>query len=120
MDGANVVGSRPDGWWPDRAGAARRLYERLAAATLPYDRVVLVLEGAAKSGVATDVGGTLQVVHAPRVGDDEIVAQAEAAAANGEAVTVVTADRGLESRVRGVGAQVQAPGRFLAALPTTI
>lgn len=25
VDAANVVGSRPDGWWRDRAGAARRL-----------------------------------------------------------------------------------------------
>ena len=25
VDGANVVGSVPDGWWKDRAGAARRL-----------------------------------------------------------------------------------------------
>ena len=30
VDGANVVGSRPDGWWRDRAGAAIRLYDELA------------------------------------------------------------------------------------------
>ncbi|MGO8957049.1 MAG: NUDIX domain-containing protein [Streptosporangiaceae bacterium] len=30
VDGANVVGSRPDGWWRDRAGAARRLRDELA------------------------------------------------------------------------------------------
>ena len=29
VDAANVVGSVPDGWWKDRAGAARRLHERL-------------------------------------------------------------------------------------------
>jgi hypothetical protein len=29
VDGANVVGSRPDGWWRDRAGAARRLRDQL-------------------------------------------------------------------------------------------
>ena len=44
VDGANVVGSRPDGWWRDRSGAARRLRERLMAAALPHDEVVLVLE----------------------------------------------------------------------------
>ena len=32
VDGANVVGSRPDGWWRDRAGAAARLHARLLAA----------------------------------------------------------------------------------------
>jgi hypothetical protein len=31
VDGANVVGSRPDGWWHDREGAARRLAGRLVA-----------------------------------------------------------------------------------------
>ena len=30
VDGANVVGSRPDGWWRDRAGAATRLRDELA------------------------------------------------------------------------------------------
>ena len=30
VDGANVVGSRPDGWWRDRAGAAARLRDELA------------------------------------------------------------------------------------------
>ena len=32
VDVANVVGSRPDGWWRDRAGATSRLLARLAAA----------------------------------------------------------------------------------------
>ena len=45
VDGANVVGATPDGWWKDRAGAARRLHERLLVADTSYDEVVLVLEG---------------------------------------------------------------------------
>ncbi len=60
VDVANVMGSRPDGWWRDRAGAAVRLHAgivRLAAsgrAVLPDDNAatpgfVLVLEGAAKA-----------------------------------------------------------------------
>lgn len=51
IDAANVVGSRPDGWWRDRAGAADRLLRQLAAAlragTLTGP-VVVVLEGAAR------------------------------------------------------------------------
>jgi hypothetical protein len=31
VDGNNVMGSRPDGWWRDRAGAARRLVEQIGA-----------------------------------------------------------------------------------------
>jgi len=30
VDGANLVGSKPDGWWKDRAGAAVRLRDELA------------------------------------------------------------------------------------------
>ena len=51
VDGANVVGSRPDGWWRDRAGAAARLQAQLAAADLGYAEVALVLEGQARAGV---------------------------------------------------------------------
>jgi len=65
VDVANVMGSRPDGWWRDRAGAAVRLHgeiARLAASgrvVLPADaepagdvEFVLVLEGAAKAATA--------------------------------------------------------------------
>ena len=51
VDGANVVGARPDGWWKDRPGAARRLHESLLVADPPYDEIVLVLEGAAKGEI---------------------------------------------------------------------
>ena len=44
------VGSRPDGWWRDRAGAAHRLHDQLSAADLPEDEIVLVLEGQARRG----------------------------------------------------------------------
>jgi hypothetical protein len=53
VDAANVVGSRPDGWWRDRAGAAARLVSALAEAlaTGALDGpVVVVLEGAARAG----------------------------------------------------------------------
>ena len=75
VDGANVVGARPDGWWKDRAGAARRLHEGLLVADLDTDRVVLVLEGGAKGGVRAGRDGDVLVVHAPRDGDSEIVAR---------------------------------------------
>jgi hypothetical protein len=55
VDGANVVGSVPDGWWRDRRGAATRLRDALAArdtATLPavlLGAVTLVVEGRASA-----------------------------------------------------------------------
>jgi phosphoglycerate dehydrogenase-like enzyme len=118
VDAANVVGSRPDGWWRDRPGAAARLVARLQAAAragrLPA-RVVVVLEGHARAGVdAMDVGdaaptGGVHVVHAPGEGDDTLAELAVAAAARGEKVVLVTADRGLAARVRDKGVVVVGP-----------
>ena len=31
VDGMNVIGSRPDGWWRDRDGARARLVEELSS-----------------------------------------------------------------------------------------
>jgi len=99
VDGANVVGSRPDGWWKDRPGAARRLHEQLMVADTSYDEVVLVLEGAAKGGVRAGRDAHVRTVHARGSGDDTIVAEARAAAETGARVAVVTADRVLQARV---------------------
>jgi hypothetical protein len=100
VDGANVVGARPDGWWRDRAAAASRLFARLQAIArgTPDLEIVLVLEGAARPGVPADTRATdgVLVVHAPASGDDEIVRQSSGAA------LVVTADRELRDRVAPV------------------
>lgn len=101
VDGANVVGARPDGWWKDRAGAARRLHEQLCVADLPYDEVVLILEGAAKGGVRPGRDGHLHTVHAARDGDATIVAEVRGALDRGDRVAVVTADRLLQARCGG-------------------
>lgn len=113
VDAANVVGSRPDGWWKDRPGAARRLHEGLLVADLPYDEVVLVLEGAAKGGVKAGKDGHVRTVHAKGAGDDTIVDQARVAAGRGNRVVVITADRMLQARVGGVGAQALGPSWLL-------
>ena len=99
VDGANVVGSRPDGWWKDRAAAARRLHEQLLVADTSYDQVVLVLEGAAKGGVRAGRDAHVLTVHAPKDGDSEIRRQARLAADAGHRVAVVTADRALAANV---------------------
>jgi hypothetical protein len=111
VDGANVVGSRPDGWWRDRAGAARRLQGRLSNAALPYDEVVLVLEGAAKRGNPAGQDGRLRTVHAAGSGDETIVDTVKAQVDVGDerGVTVVTADRLLRDRVEAAGARSVGP-----------
>lgn len=113
VDAANVVGSRPDGWWKDRAGAARRLHEALLVADTPYDEIVMVLEGKAKGGVRPGRDAHVRTVHAQGSGDDEIVAQARAAVEAGHRVTVITADRFLCARVEGHGATTLGPSWLL-------
>ena len=109
VDGANVVGSRPDGWWRDRAGAAVRLHGRLAVADLSYDEVVLVLEGQARAGVPAGKDGPLRTVHAARDGDAAVVAAARDAVDAGASVVTITADRALAQRVEVAGARVMSP-----------
>jgi 8-oxo-dGTP diphosphatase len=117
VDIANVMGSRPDGWWRDRAGAARRLIAScgqlarrgIAGDALPpeltgplrhvWPRMHLVLEGAARPA-ATDVPDDVTAVVARGSGDDAIV---ETVAALGRPTLVVTADRELRQRCAAVG-----------------
>lgn len=116
VDGANVVGSRPDGWWRDRAGAATRLHERLAGAALEYDEVVLVVEGAARQGPTEGEASGVLTVHAAGSGDDRILAEATERVDAGAEVTVVTADRGLRDRLAQVGASSVGPRTLLDQL----
>jgi hypothetical protein len=116
VDGANVVGARPDGWWKDRAGAARRLHDALLRADTPYDQLVLVLEGQAKGAMPPGTDGHVRVVHARGHGDDTILAEARRAVAAGHETTVATADRLLAGKVTHAGAAVLSPSRLLDQL----
>lgn len=109
VDGANVVGSRPTGWWRDRPGAARALVARLVDTSVA-ERVVVVLEGQARSGAPEGAAGPgVEVVHAAGSGDDTITAVTAEVAATGAPVLVVTADRELRRRVERLGAAVEGP-----------
>ena len=111
VDAANVVGSRPDGWWRDRPAAVRRLITALARGLRSGEDVMVVIEGAARAGVEAGILGGIQVVHARGPADDEIVRIVAAAAADEDRpITVVTADRQLRERVSALGARVIGPG----------
>jgi len=136
VDVANVMGSRPDGWWRDRAGAARRLRDQIAGvaaegvAALPgppevpelerwFPDFVLVVEGAARSVAAAHAGdpapqgGRLKVVAARGSGDDTIAELARDLTGHR---LVVTADRQLRQRCVAAGAAVTGPSWLLALL----
>ncbi|MGF6824362.1 8-oxo-dGTP diphosphatase [Microbacterium sp. ZKA21] len=121
VDAANVVGSVPDGWWRDRAGAAARLHGSLAGLAVPaadlgldgdvwFPDVSFVVEGQAKAFDPDAEGGAVRVVRAPGEGDEEIVAEASRLIDDGRPVTVVTSDRELRERVERAGARVQGAG----------
>ena len=115
IDAANVIGSRPTGWWRDRSGAAGRFIAQVRA-TVTAGRLIppvtVVLEGQARSGAGeSDLGG-VAVVHAPDEGDDTIAA----VAAMQTDVVVVTADRALAARVRATGDRVVGPSWLLERL----
>lgn len=115
VNAANVIGSRPTGWWRDRPGAARRFTQRVRA-TVTAGRldppVTLVLEGQARTGAAeSDVDG-VAVVHAPGEADDTIAIIAE----THRGVVVVTADRELAERVRAANGKVVGPSWLLDQL----
>ncbi len=119
VDVANVVGSVPDGWWKDRAGAAARLLAQLStlsvegmdaehlglSATRWFPFVSAVLEGDARAADG-DVE-QVEVVRAAGSGDDEIVEVARALVGSRNPVIVVTSDRGLAARVEELGASVR-------------
>jgi predicted RNA-binding protein with PIN domain len=117
VDGANVVGSRPTGWWRDRAGAARRLHDAMAAADLEHDAVVLVLEGRARPGQPAGEERGIHTMHASGSGDETIVTETRSRSARGDDVVVVTADRALRERVAAVGGSSVGPSWLLARLP---
>ena len=115
IDAANVIGSRPTGWWRDRPGAARSFTERVRA-TVTAGRleppVALVLEGRARKGADEAEIDGVAVVHAPGAADDTIAVIAQ----THRDVVVVTADRELAERVRATDGKVVGPNWLLDRL----
>jgi predicted RNA-binding protein with PIN domain len=116
VDGMNVLGSRPDGWWRDRDGAVRRLHEQLAALDA---EVVLVLDGRPLPDLPEGEIDGVGVRYARRRGrdaaDDRLVELVAADPDPGN-LTVVTADRELRQRVEPYGVTLMGPRTLLDQL----
>ena len=137
VDVANVMGSRPDGWWRDRAAAAVRLHAQIAALAassaaggrpiLPDEtdppEFVLVLEGAARPAAAQIDAAQIDAAQGPQArvrvvqadgsGDDAIAALARDLPGRR---FVVTADRELRRRSVAAGATVFGPSWLIGLL----
>jgi rRNA-processing protein FCF1 len=109
VDGMNLIGSRPDGWWRDRPRAMRELVEQLRGLDEP---VTVVFDG---RPFELPDAGAVEVVFASRRGRnaaDDDIAELVAQADEPEQWRVVTSDHELSERVRDRGAQVVGTGAF--------
>jgi uncharacterized protein YaiI (UPF0178 family) len=117
VDGMNVIGTRPDGWWRDRDAAMLALVdllERWAAAD--GEDVIVVFERPPSPPIRSTV---IEVAHAPRprpdAADDEIIRRLRAESTPGD-VRVVTSDRWLADRASAAGASVEGADSFRTRL----
>ena len=113
MDGMNVVGSRPTGWWGDRPGAMRELVESLEGlAARSGDAITVVFDG---SPLELEAEGGVEVLFASRRGrdaaDDDIATLVERDD-DPAGLSVVSSDADLARRVREAGATVMGAGEF--------
>lgn len=113
VDGMNVIGSRPDGWWKDR----RRAMDKLVADLEHWAddggrRVMVVFEAPVTPPIESTV---IEVGHAPRAAPnsaDAEIARLVRADRRPEEVVVVTSDSALAEQVRDAGAAVEPSARF--------
>ncbi|MEH3142656.1 MAG: NYN domain-containing protein [Mycobacterium kyogaense] len=117
VDGMNVIGARPDGWWRDRHAAMVALVRALErwAGTESTD-VTVVFEQPPRPPIESSV---ITVAHAPTAAPDsadaEIVRLVHANEHPAD-IVVVTSDKALTVQVRSAGATVASPARMRALL----
>jgi predicted RNA-binding protein with PIN domain len=117
VDGMNVIGTRPDGWWRDRHAAMVGLVDRLERwAAAEGEDVMVVFEAPPRPPITSSV---IEVAHArrPRAdsADDEIVRRVRAAE-DPASVRVVTSDGVLTQQVHAAGASVYPSATFRAEI----
>lgn len=117
VDGMNVIGTRPDGWWRDRHAAMVNLVdllERWVAAG--GDDVTVVFEQPPRPPIRSSV---IEVAHAQRPrrnsADDEIVRRVREEP-DPSSVRVVTSDGVLSQQVSAAGASVYPSATFRAEI----
>jgi predicted RNA-binding protein with PIN domain len=122
VDGMNLIGSRPDGWWRDRPGARRRLVAELTALVGPGTAVTVVFDGRPGPGevdAAAALGITARFAPGgPNAADHAIVALLPSLVPDGTdgVLTVVTSDAALADSVHHAGVSVEGVKAFRARL----
>jgi predicted RNA-binding protein with PIN domain len=117
IDGMNVIGTRPDGWWRDRHGAMSKLVASIEQWALRSgEQVTVVFEQPPRPPILSAV---IEVAYAPaakRDSADQEIARRLAAHPDPASVRVVTSDARLAQAARRIGASVQASRPFRALI----
>ena len=109
VDGNNVMGSRADGWWRNRAEAAQRLVADIAAlACRRRGAWTIVFDGPEPPDMspAQECLSVIHTGHRRRDGADDCIVELVAVLPDPSAALVYTSDAGLRSRVHAFGARV--------------
>jgi hypothetical protein len=116
----NLIGSRPDGWWRDRAGARRRLVSELASLVDPDTEVTVVFDGRPGPGEIADAAAVhVEARFAPGGPDaaDRAIVALLPSLGDRDGLTVVSSDGALVAEVRGAGVAVLGVKAFRQLLP---
>lgn len=120
IDGMNVIGSRPDGWWRDRNAAAARLVDRLRPYAAVADaEVTLVLDGASFADFDAGDHAGVHVMFARDAGfatADDLIVTLVQDASDPAIIELITSDRALRKRVLAEGANYGSPRALLEQL----
>ena len=121
VDGNNVMGSRPDGWWRDRAGAARRLVAEIIPLALGHGGVwTIVFDGKEPPRMPPSPECIIVVHtgHGRRDGADDRIVELVHEHPDRAASLVYTSDAKLRTRVKALGTQVMGSRTLLRQLAT--
>ena len=121
VDGDNVMGSRPDGWWRDRAGAARRLVAEIIPLALGHGSAWTIVFDGQEPPAMPPSPECLTVIHTGhrrRDGADDRIVELLHECSNRAASLVYTSDAKLRTRVKALGTQVMGSGTLLSQIAT--
>lgn len=118
VDGNNVIGSVPDGWWRDLPAAVRRLLSRLVCYRRCTQHAVLLVLDAAQPDLSEGSHDGVEVRYAARAGRNAADARILELLQDlgGAEVEVVSSDRALAADAAHLGAVIVGAGAFLDRL----
>ena len=121
VDGNNVMGSRPDGWWRDRAGAARRLIAEIIPLALGHGgEWTIVFDGREplRIPLSPEYLTVVHTGHGRRAGADDRLLELVHEHPHRAASLVYTSDAKLRARLTAPGTQAMGSGTLLKQIAT--